>query len=140
MTDREKPEAAATIVAIGGLENSACFCQFADGEVTIPEWVELFNTVPGYNWDAKEMMRAGRRVYYLKRLINYRFGRTAEDDKLTKRMLEPARDGEPEGIEINFDGMKKNFYEIMKIDPVKAIPVKEALEEYGMSEEATVVW
>jgi len=71
------------------------------------------------------MMRAGRRVFYLKRLINHRFGRTAEDDKLTKRMLEPARDGEPEGIEINFDGMRQRFYELMKIDPVRAIPVRE---------------
>jgi aldehyde:ferredoxin oxidoreductase len=140
MTDENKAEAAVTIIAIGALENSSCFCQFADGEVTIPDWVELFNTIPGYGWDADEMLRAGRRVFYLKRLINFRFGRTADDDKLTKRMLEPARDGEPEGIEINFEGMKKRFYELMKIDPVKAIPVKEVLEEYGMAEEADVVW
>jgi len=140
MTDKEKPEAAVDMIAIGGLENSACFCQFADSEVTIPEWLDLFNFVPGYNWDIDEMMRAGRRVFYLKRLINYRFGRTADDDKLTKRMLEPARDGEPEGIEINFDGMRQRFYELMKIDPVKAIPVKEVLEEYGMGDEAAVVW
>ncbi|MBW2544903.1 MAG: aldehyde ferredoxin oxidoreductase family protein [Deltaproteobacteria bacterium] len=140
MTDKEKPEAAVDIVAIGSIENSACFCQFADAEVSIPEWLDLFNAVPGYNWDIDEMMRTGRRIFYLKRLINHRFGRTADDDKLTKRMLEPARDGEPEGVEINFDGMKQRFYELMKIDPVKAIPVKEVLEEYGMGEEAAVVW
>ena len=140
MTDENKAETAVIMIAIGGLENSSCFCQFADGEVTIPDWVELFNTVPGYGWDADEMLRAGRRVFYLKRLINFRFGRTADDDKLTKRMLEPARDGEPEGIEINFEGMKKRFYELMKIDPEKAIPVKEVLEEYGMADEAGVVW
>jgi aldehyde:ferredoxin oxidoreductase len=140
MTDENKAETAVTMIAIGGLENSSCFCQFADAEVTIPDWIDLFNTVPGYGWDADEMLRAGRRVFYLKRLINFRFGRTADDDKLTKRMLEPARDGEPEGIEINFEGMKTRFYELMKIDPVKAIPVKEVLEEYGMADEAEVVW
>jgi aldehyde:ferredoxin oxidoreductase len=140
MTDENKAEAAVTIIAIGGLENSSCFCQFADAEVTIPDWIELFNTVPGYGWDAEEMLRAGRRVFYLKRLINFRFGRTADDDTLTKRMLEPARDGEPEGIEINFEGMKARFYELTKMDPVKAIPVKEVLEEYGMADEAGVVW
>ncbi|MBN2539048.1 MAG: aldehyde ferredoxin oxidoreductase, partial [Deltaproteobacteria bacterium] len=140
MTDKEKPEAAVDMIAIGGLENSACFCQFADAEVSIPEWLDLFNAVPGYNWDIDEMMRAGRRIFYLKRLINHRFGRTADDDKLTKRMLEPARDGEPEGVEINFDGMRQRFYELMKIDPVKAIPIREVLEEYGMGEESAVVW
>ena len=41
MTDKEKPEAAVDIIAIGGLENSACFCQFADSEVTISEWPGL---------------------------------------------------------------------------------------------------
>jgi len=86
------------------------------------------------------MMRTGRRIFYLKRLINHRFGRTADDDKLTKRMLEPARDGEPEGVEINFAGTKQRFSQLMKISPVRAIPVKEVLEEYGMGEEAAVVW
>jgi len=44
------------------------------------------------------------------------------------------------GIEINFEGMKSKFYDLMKIDPVKAIPVKEVLEEYGMGDEAEVIW
>ena len=98
-TDENKPEAAVLSIAMGALENSACFCQFADREVTIPEWLELFNTVPGYKWEIPDMMKAGRRIYYLKRLINYKYGLTAKDDELTPRMLEPARDGEPEGVE-----------------------------------------
>jgi len=140
MTDKEKPEAAVTAVELGSIENSACFCQFADREVSIPEWVELFNVVAGYEWDMNEMMRAGRRVFYLKRLINYMYGLTAGDDSLTPRMLEPARDGEPEGIELNFKGMKDKFYRIVRIDPQKGIPVEEILEEYGMTEEARRVW
>jgi len=59
---------------------------------------------------------------------------------MPKRMLEPAKDGEPEGVEINFEGMKQRFYELMQIDPEKAIPVKEVLEEYQMAEEAQAVW
>jgi aldehyde:ferredoxin oxidoreductase len=55
-------------------------------------------------------------------------------------MLEPARDGEPEGIEMNFEGMKSRFYELAGFDPVKGIPTKEKLEEYGMAEEAQKVW
>ena len=55
-------------------------------------------------------------------------------------MLEPARDGEPEGIEMNFEGMKSRFYGLAGFDPVKGIPTKEKLEEYGMAEEAGKVW
>jgi len=139
-TDEYKPESAVISVALGAIENSACFCQFADREVTIPDWVELFNTVAGYDWDADEMMRSGRRVFHLKRLINYRFGLTAADDALTPRMLEPARDGEPEGVEINFSGMKARFYALMGMDPEKGIALPETLEQHGMTEESSRSW
>ena len=140
MNPENKPEAAVTSVALGALENSACFCQFLDGEMTISEWVDLFNSVAGYGWDAQEMMRAGRRVFYLKRLINFKYGLTAADDNLTPRMLQAATDGEPEGIEIDLEGMRARFYELMHMDAVKAIPSRDILIEYGMSDEAAIIW
>ncbi|MGD0276150.1 MAG: aldehyde ferredoxin oxidoreductase C-terminal domain-containing protein, partial [Syntrophales bacterium] len=138
-SDENKPEAAVVSIIFGALENCACWCLFADA-LTIQDWLNLFNDVAGYGWDTEELLKAGRRVFYLKRLINYRFGLTAEDDSLTPRMLEPARDGEPEGVEMNFEGMKSRFYGLMGFDPVKGIPTKEKLEEYGMAEEAKKVW
>jgi aldehyde:ferredoxin oxidoreductase len=140
MTDEYKPESAVISITLGAIENSACYCQFADREISIPEWVELFNVVAGYDWDIDSMMRAGRRVFYLKRLINHKFGLTGKDDTLTPRMLEPARDGEPEGIEINFEGMKARFYDLMGMDATRGIAKKEFLLEYGMPEEAVEVW
>jgi aldehyde:ferredoxin oxidoreductase len=140
MTDKDKAEAAVTAVELGSIENSACFCQFADREVSIPEWVELFNVVTGCQLDSDEMMRSGRRVFYLKKLINYRYGFTATDDDLTPRMLEPARDGDPEGIEMDLAGMKDKFYRLVQMDPEKGIPGKVILEEYGMAEEAKRIW
>jgi aldehyde:ferredoxin oxidoreductase len=139
-TDENKPESAVISIEIGSIENSACFCQFADREVSIPEWIELFNIVPGYNWESQDMMKAGRRIFYLKRLMNYRYGLTAKDDELTPRMLEPARDGEPEGVQINFAGMRERFYALMNMDPEKGIPLRAALDEYGLGDEAARVW
>jgi aldehyde:ferredoxin oxidoreductase len=138
-SDENKPEAAVVSITMGALENSACWCAFADS-LTLPDWLNLFNEVAGYGWDLDEMMRTGMRVFYLKRLLNYRFGLTAADDSLTPRMLEPARDGEPEGVVMNFEGMKSRFYELTGIDPVKGIPTKERLEQYNMAEEAAKVW
>ena len=140
MTDRDKPLAAVMATEIGAIENSACFCQFADREITLPQWVDLFNTVAGYGWDIRTMLRAGRRVFYLKRLLNFRYGRTAADDTLPPRMLEPARDGEPEGIQINFEEMKAAFYDLMGLDPQKGIPSRSVLETYQMQDEARRVW
>jgi aldehyde:ferredoxin oxidoreductase len=140
MTGRDKPLAAVVATEIGAIENSACFCQFADREITLPQWVALFNSVAGYDWNIQTMLQAGRRVFYLKRLLNYRYGRTAADDTLPPRMLEPARDGEPEGIQIDFEEMKSAFYDLMDLDPRKGIPSRKILETYQMPAEASVVW
>ncbi len=140
MTDRDKPFAAVIATEVGSIENSACYCAFADRDITLTQWVDLFNAVAGYGWDIRKMLRAGRRVFYLKRLLNYRFGCTAADDTLPPRMLEPARDGEPEGITMNFSGMKAAFYKLMGFDSEKGIPVKSVLAEYGMEAEAALVW
>jgi hypothetical protein len=55
-------------------------------------------------------------------------------------MLEPARDGAPQGIEVNLAGMKEKFYTLVEIDPEKGIPKKDILTQYGMAEEAGAVW
>ena len=108
--------------------------------LTIPDWLNLFNHVAGYGWGIENLMKTGRRVFYLKRVINHRFDLTAEDDKLTPQMLDPAREGKPEGILMNFEGMKSRFYGLVGFDPVKGIPKNEKLEEYNMDEEAKKVW
>lgn len=118
MSSDNKPEAAVVAVALGALENSACMCQFADREITIPEWVELFNCVAGMNWNVEDMMKTGRRIFYLQRLVNHGFGVCAKDDVVSSRLLTPATDGAPEGIEINFEEMKRRFYELMDLDPI----------------------
>jgi aldehyde:ferredoxin oxidoreductase len=137
LTDTNKPEAAAIAVALGGIENSACFCHFADLSFSITEWVALFNSVAGYDWTISDMMNAGRRVFFIKRLINHRYGLTAADDLLTPRLLEPARDGVPAGVKIEFDSMKKRFYQLMDMDEISGIPCRDSLIAIDMTEEAT---
>ncbi len=140
LTNENKPEAAVIAMELGNIENSACYCQFVDRAITIPEWVELFNSTADYELDIPRMMEAGRRIFYLKRLINYRYGRTADDDDLTPRMLEPARDGEPAGIEMDFASMKERFYELIGFDSVRGIPTRDILSRYGLETEAKSVW
>ncbi|MBN1534409.1 MAG: aldehyde ferredoxin oxidoreductase family protein [Spirochaetes bacterium] len=140
LTSEKKPETLALAAAIGSIENSACLCQYADRALTITEMVELFNAVAGYGYTPETMMEAGLRVFHLKRCINYRFGFTAADDDLTKRMREPARDGDPAGIEIEFDAMKERFYGVMSMDPQRGIAAAEILVSLGLREESGLLW
>jgi aldehyde:ferredoxin oxidoreductase len=140
LTAEKKPETLALAAAIGCIENSACLCQYADRAMTITEMEELINAVAGYGYTVGTMMEAGLRVYHLKRCLNRRLGLSAGDDSLTPRMLEPARDGDPAGIEMEFDLMKEKFYRIMDMDPVRGIAVRTKLEALGLGEEAGILW
>jgi aldehyde:ferredoxin oxidoreductase len=140
LTHEKKAETMVLAAAIGSIENSACLCQFADRSLTLPEIVELINAAAGYGYDVATMMEAGLRVFHLKRCINYRFGFVADDDDLTPRMKEPARDGDTAGIEIRFDEMKNRFYELMGFDPVKGIAFRKKLESLNLTEEADRIW
>lgn len=140
MTHEKKPETAVLAAALGAIENSACLCQYADRSLTIQEIVDLLNAAAGYDLSIETLMEAGSRIFHLKRCINYHLGFRASDDLLTGRMLEPARDGEPEGIEIKFDEMKSAFYRLMHMDPVKGVATKERLMELALFEEAEKIW
>ncbi len=140
MTSENKAESALLAVQIGAIENSACYCQFADREITIPEWTELFNSAAGYGWSVQDMMSAGLRVFYLQRLLNYRFGLRASDDSIASRLLEPAQDGAPEGVEIDFQYMKKRFYELARLDEILGIPDRQTLESLGMNDITKIIW
>lgn len=140
MTHEKKPETMVLAAALGAIENSACFCQYADRSFTIQEMVDLLNAAAGYGLTIDTMMEAGTRIFHLKRCINYHLGFRASDDALTPRILEPARDGEPAGIEIKFDEMKSLFYRLMQMDPLKGVATKKRLNELDLSEEATIIW
>lgn len=140
LTDEKKPETMVLATAIGMIENSACLCQYADRSLTINDMVDLINSTTGYGYSLSSMMEAGTRVFHLKRCINFRFGFTASNDALTPRMLEPARDGEPEGIEIRFDEMKSRFYALMALDTARGVASREKLLSLGLADEAELIW
>ncbi|MDQ1240091.1 MAG: hypothetical protein QG577_2277 [Thermodesulfobacteriota bacterium] len=139
LSSENKPEAAVIAFIIGSLENSSCMCQFADREITIPEWVDLFNVVAGLNWTIEDMMRTGRRIFYLQRLLNSKYGITAADDQISSRLLTPAVDGAPEGIEVEFEKMKTRFYELMDLDLATGLPSEKTLRDYDLEAEYKII-
>ncbi len=129
LTDEKKPETMVLAAAIGAIENSACFCQYADRPLTFTEMLELVNISSGYGHTFDSLIEAGLRIYHLKRLINHRFGTTKAEDALTKRMLEPACEGDGAGISINFESMLNKFYSLMNFDDQKGIAKEETLRK-----------
>ena len=136
LSGKYRAEADTYSQALGCMKNSACWCMFADLSMTLFDYVTLFNYVAGYNWDIDAMMKSAKRVFYLKRLINYRFGRRAVDDALTPRMLQPAVDGLPAGIHMELSEMISEFYDRMGMDHEAGIPTQEIIAAFNLTREA----
>lgn len=132
LTDEKKPETMVLAASIGSIENSACFCQYADRPLSFIEMCELLNLASGYEHTPQSLIEAGLRIYHLKRLINHKYGMEKKDDALSPRMLEPAKEGDGAGIVINFDSMLNKFYKLMNFDDHKGIAGEDTLRKFKL--------
>ena len=86
-------------------------CKFA---IMAPASVlAMLQMVTGWDYKLPDLIRAGERAYNLKRLINTRYGMTAKDDVLPKRLLtEPLPDGGCKGSVVELERMLPSYYRI----------------------------
>ncbi len=116
---------------LGCITNSACWCQFPGTLITIPRWVELFNSVAGYDYDMDKLMDTGARIWYLQRCLGHIWGMTAADDKLSERNMTPVDDGGIAGVVPDMNRMMKEVYELRGLRE-DGKPSREVLEKYGL--------
>jgi aldehyde:ferredoxin oxidoreductase len=85
----------------------------------------------GWEIDAREIIRIGKRANTLSRLFNLREGLTAKDDRLPKRFMIPYEEGPLKGVaptSDEMDGALRAYYGYMGWDPVTGMPTTETLE------------
>ncbi len=83
-----------------------------------------------FNWE--EGLKAGRRILTLKQAFNAREGLKPEDFKLPKRFMAPLSVGPSAGVEIDFDTLKKGYFEAMGWDIKSGKPNRQTLVELGL--------
>jgi len=131
MSAEHKAEAAAKTADLGCISNSACWCEFPGASLTIPQWVELFNAVAGYDYDIDALMKAGARIWYLQRCLGHIWGATSEDDRLGERIMMPLEDGMTAGSVPDMETMLAEFYEIRDLGE-DGVPSSEVLEDHDL--------
>ncbi|MEM5787125.1 MAG: aldehyde ferredoxin oxidoreductase family protein [Syntrophobacteraceae bacterium] len=62
--------------------------------VTFTNQLNWLNLITGREWDGAEFMKAGERIFTLKRMVNVRRGISRKDDTLPPRFLTKNRSGE----------------------------------------------
>lgn len=131
MSAEFKAEAAAKTADLGCIHNSACWCEFPGTTISIPQWVELFNAVAGYDYDIAALMKAGARIWYLQRCLGHIWGASAEDDRLGPALMRPVNEGMTAGSVPDMDTMLKEFYELRGLGE-DGKPLREVLEEHDL--------
>ena len=111
--------------------NCLVSCLFAS--VKPSTMATLLTAATGVDYSLDEMMKAGERVWNLKRAINCRLGVTRASDKLPKLLLEALPTGGQEGHVPDMDLMMGEYYEARGWDPVTGKPTPAKLQELDLS-------
>jgi aldehyde:ferredoxin oxidoreductase len=98
----------------------------------------MVNHVTGFDYTLEELMKLGRRIWYIKRGLSNLFGDRAKDDRLPKRLMTPMATGPTEESVPDMDLMLKEFYELRGLND-DGVPKKEILERHGLSDLAELL-
>jgi len=126
----------------GQIPDSLVSCKFLigwthTGQVTQPATLlEWLNHATGWQMGKEEILKAGERIFNLKRMINVRRGISRKDDTLPARFLTSKRGGGEGGAAENLPplGVMLNEYYAHRGWSEDGIPTKEKLSELDLPE------
>ncbi len=129
----KKGELVAKTQDLMSLFDSIKLCKFLlYGGVKLTHILEWFNAVTGWEISQAEIMKAGERIYNLKRMYNVRCGITRKDDTVPTRMLrEKRREGGAAENLPPFSEALDEYYSYRGWDR-NGIPTKTKLLELGL--------
>ena len=134
----EKVEAFVKFQNIREVYDSLILCKFSP--ISLTTIAEFYTAITGIEVGPKDLDVLGERIYMIKRCINVRLGMGKEDEKLPKIVLKPIPRGGTAGNVPNVEELLKQYYSIRKIDPETGKPLKEKLEELGLTKQASDLW
>jgi aldehyde:ferredoxin oxidoreductase len=113
--------------------NPLGLCKFMiKGGMEPDRTAQLIAAAAGWEWTAADLLRAGERIFNLKRLINLSLGATAADDTLPQRFLsEPRPSGTAAGNLPDLASMLPRYYELRGWD-AEGRPGAAKLAELGV--------
>jgi len=115
------------------LITSSGLCTLAGLFIEIPV-AEFIASVTGWDFKLSEGFTAGKRILTLRQAFNAREGALPKDFKLPKRVMEPAPLGPSRGAMIDFDDLRKGYFNSMWWDLKTGKPYQKALIDLGLYE------
>jgi len=117
----------------------AIFCNLGAAPLNATQAVAMLNHVTGFDYTLEEVMKIGRRVWYLKRGLTNFFGARAKDDRLPARLMTPLNEGPTQGSVPDMELMLKAFYKLRGLKE-DGLPQEAVLRELGLAELADLLY
>lgn len=117
------------------LFNGAGLCMFGILTGPLPV-VDYLNAVTGWNLSADDYLKAGERIFNLRKAFNIREGVTLEDSRLHPRAAgaEPLAKGPLKGVTLDMEMLTRGFCELAGWDYSSGGPTKEKLRELDIAD------
>jgi len=112
---------------------SAGICKFIFWQETWP-LIDFIDTATGWDFNIDEMLMTGERIQTLRQLFNIREGINPKDSLLPQRLSMPATNGPYTGVPVDFDLLRRQYYEALGWDQKTGYPFESRLEELGLLE------
>lgn len=126
------------IHAIAGSYNQAfsdcgmCLFALSDGSnIRLPD---IINAFTGWDMTAEELLTTGKRIVTLRQSFNIREGLRATDFNLPDRIGQPPVSGPLTGRKIDFNAVRRSYFNAMNWDPETGIPSQTCMEKLGLEE------
>ncbi len=111
-------------------------CDFSTGTLGTKRLIKLLNLATGWDYDEKEFIKTGEKIWNLSRVINFKNGISKKDDTLPRRIFKDKISVDY-GIktnlpEENFIKMLNDYYEKRGWDPKTGKPTPRKLDELDL--------
>jgi aldehyde:ferredoxin oxidoreductase len=121
----------ATGAAYFQLLSSGGLCALYSISFAVPV-AELIAPVTGWDFGWEEGLSAGRRILTLRQAFNAREGLKPDAFNLPDRVMTPQSAGPAAGVKIDFEALKKGYFEAMGWSTDTGMPHRETLLRLGL--------
>lgn len=113
--------------------NTSGACLFAVDAMSFP-FMDFMRALTGWDLDWGELEKTGRRIATILHAFNLREGFKPTDFTMPRRVNgdPPFKVGDLQGITIDTEGLKRQYYEAMGFDPKTGEIRKEVIDELGL--------
>jgi aldehyde:ferredoxin oxidoreductase len=113
--------------------SSSGLCALYAIQLPIPV-VELLAPVTGWDMGWEEGIEIGKRILTLRQAFNAREGVVPESFRLPRRLLPPLAVGPAAGQAVDFEAMKRGYFQAMSWDMATGKPDSKALKALGLDD------